>query len=444
MEFFLGKESTMSKSRHKTRRKKQEETKRRFDAIKDLMSTFAMTTVAVVAAVTLIPSSPKATIIKAVSLKDEIVYQVNVTDEDNALDLDTLVVVLENQLEYYEQPIQLGDQSGYFDSLENNTEYRLSVYGSKGFGQERLDTMLISTNEREGGTILSVTPPDFELDTSYLVDVSIVDLDSKYTSIDLYYGYSWEPDVPLQYSSVPITEPRMSLELWDLSTEYPFHIYLEGTTVEGTELLDEIWVTPPYDFHSYVYIDYIDSNEIGFYSYGDMGINDISYKANIYLDGTLTETRQITMAEGHMESGKFVIDELSPNTTYEFEFIAIYQNPNTLRTEEAVVYLGELTTLDVYSYSYTMETVGEYIEFTITLIDPNDYFDVAYYDSYDMSSDQAIYLNSETYTIIDGVDEKTVTLSILVPGVDAYEITIGMRSNSNFSINTIIEIIIEE
>jgi len=61
-----------------------------------------------------------------------------------------------------------------------------------------------------------------------------------------------------------------------------------------------------------------------------------------------------------------------------------------------------------------------------------------------MSSDQAIYLNSETYTIIDGVDEKTVTLSILVPGVDAYEITIGMRSNSNFSINTIIEIIIEE
>ena len=152
----------------KTRRKKNEETKRRFEAIKDLMSTFAMTTIAVVAAVTLIPTSPKAEVIKVVALSEEIVYQVNVTDEDNALDLSTLFVVLENQLEYYEQSISLGENSGYFDNLEYDTEYRLSVYGNKGFGQERLDTLMITTVEKIGGTILSVTPEKIDFSTYFL------------------------------------------------------------------------------------------------------------------------------------------------------------------------------------------------------------------------------------------------------------------------------------
>jgi len=60
----------------KSRRKKQEESKRRFEAIKDLMSTFAMGTIAVVAAVTLIPSSPSAEITKVVALSEEIPYKV--------------------------------------------------------------------------------------------------------------------------------------------------------------------------------------------------------------------------------------------------------------------------------------------------------------------------------------------------------------------------------
>jgi len=438
----------MSKAHNKTRRKKQEETKRRFDAIKDLMSTFAMSTVAVVAVVTLIPSSPKAEITRAISLTNEIVYQVNVTDEDNALDLETLVVVLENQLEYYEKPIQLGEQSGYFDSLENNTEYRLSVYGSKGFGQERLDTVIVSTKEQEGGTILSVTPQNVQFESSYLVDVSVVDPDSKYTSIDLYYGFSWEPGAPLQYSSVSITQARDTIELWDIPSSYEFHVYLEGTTVDGTETLDEIWVTPPYHFQASVYMDYMNQHEIGFYVYSDTHIGenqstDVSYKMHIYRNEILLETKQITMSDDHYEGGAFVIDGLSPNTTYEFECVAIYKNPQTLRTEEAVVYFEEITTLSSYNYSYTSEIVGEFIEFTITLIDSNNYFDIAYYEIYDISDNQSVYIDSQAVTIIDTGTEKIVTLSILTPSVTAYEIEIGMR-DTNYTINQIIETIIEE
>ena len=423
----------------KSRRKKNEETKRRFDAIKDLMSTFAMTTVAVVAAVTLIPAS-----IKAVPLSEEIVYQVNVTDEDNALDLSTLFVVLENQLEFYEQSISLGENSGYFDSLEYDTEYRLSIYGNKGFGQERLDTLMITTGEKVGGTILSVTPETSGHSTNYLVDVSVYDPDSKYISINLYYGYYSEHHSEFQYSSIAVTSARMNFELFDIYTSEAFHIYLEGTTSEGTELLDEIWVTPPFNLYTSLYMNYINSEAIGFFIYNDMSVGNISYEMNIYKNDLLIRTDQIVLDTNEYEGNEFVIDELSPNTTYAFECIATYTNPQTLRQEQDIIYQEEITTLDVYTYSYSVETFNDYMEVTIILNDPNNYFQNAYYESYDTSGDYDIHIDSETYLLYEHGDEKSVTLTIFIPTTSAYQITIGIRNQFDYSIKQIIDIIIFE
>ena len=428
----------------KSRRKKNEESKRRFEAIKDLMSTFAMATVAVVAAVTLIPASPKAEVIKAVALSEEVVYQVNVTDEDNALDLSTLFVVLENQLEYYEQSISLGENSGYFDSLEYATEYRLSVYGDKGFGQERLDTLMITTGEKIGGTILSVTPETAHFSTSYFVDISIYDPDLKYTSINLYYGYSWGHDSELQYSSIAVTSSRMIIELFDIHTSEAIHIYLEGTTLEGTELLDEIWVTPPFELYASLYMNYINSEEIGFFIYNDMDVGNISYEMNIYKNDLLLRTDQIILAENEFEGSEFIIDELSPNTTYTLECIATYTNPQTLRQEQEIIYQEEITTLDVYSYSYSIEMFDGYMEVTIILNDPLDYFQNAYYESYDTSGDYDAYLDSETYLFNDSGNDKLITFTVFIPTASAYRITIGIRNQFDYSINQIIEITIFE
>jgi|LGVE01.1.fsa_nt_gb hypothetical protein len=426
----------------KSRRKKNEETKRRFEAIKDLMSTFAMTTIAVVAAVTLIPASPKAEVIKAVALSEEVVYQVNVTDEDNALDLSTLFVVLENQLEYYEQSISVGENSGYFDNLEYDTEYRLSVYGNKGFGQERLDTLLITTIEKIGGTILSVTPDTADFSSSYFVDVSIYDPDLKYDDINLYYGFSWGHDDDFHYSSIAVTSSRMTIELLDIHTSEPFHIYLEGTTSEGTELLDEIWITPPFSLYTSIYMNYINSEEISFYLYNDMSVEDIIYEMNIYANDSLIRTDQIILNESDFEGNDFIIDELSPNTTYAFECIATYTNPQTLRQEQEIIYQEEITTLDVYTYSYSVETFNDYMEVTIILDDPNHYFQIAYYESYDTSGEFDVYLTSETYFFTNHDDDKSVTFTILVPTSSAYRITISIRNQFDFSVKQIIDIII--
>lgn len=426
----------------KNRNRKKEENKRRFEAIKDLMSTFAMTTVAVVAAVTLIPASPKAEIIKAVALTDEIVYQVNITDEDNALDLSTVFVVLENQLEYYEQAINLGENSGYFDNLKQDTQYRLSVYGSKGFGQERLDTLKITTKEKVGGTILSVTPNQMHFMTTYTVEISINDPNSSYTSIDLYYGYSYDHDDAFVYDLIPITSMKETIELSDIYTNDAFHIYIEATTVNGVEILDEIWVTPPFELYTSIYTDYINSENIGFYIYNDMHVDNMSYVMNIYKNEVFIRSEQVALADSLFEGNQFIIKDLLPNTTYNFECIATYQNPQTLRQETQSIYAEEITTLDTYTYTYDIASFDDYYEVTINLNDPYDYFQNAYYESYDTSGEQVIHLDWDSYQFNGSLNEKSITFTIYKPTPSAYQITIGMQNQNNYLINQIIEIII--
>lgn len=427
-----------------SRRKKNEERKRRFDAIKDLMSTFTMGTIAVVAAVTLIPASPKAEIIKSVALSEEIVYQVNVTDEDNALNLSTLHVVLENQFEYYEKPISLGENTGYFDSLEYETQYRLSVYGNKGFGQERLDTLMITTSEKVGGTILSVNPEEDMHSAIYNVDVSIYDPEFIYTSIDLYYGYRWEHDAEIEYSSIQVTDSRMNIQITDIFTSEPIHIYIEGTTMDGTELLDEIWVTPPYVFYTSLYLHYIDSKEVGFSVYNDLDAEDISYEMNIYNNNILIRTEKVILEESDFHSSNFVINGLTPNTTYEFECIATYTNPQTLRSEKDIVYHEEITTIGTYTYTYTKEIIDDYLEVTIVLNDPSHNFQEVYYEMYDTSEEFNMYIESETFYFIADGEEKYTTFTIFLPITSSYEITLTLMNQTDFNIKHKIDIILFE
>jgi len=277
-----------------------------------------------------------------------------------------------------------------------------------------------------------------------MVDVSVNDPESKYTSIILYYGYSWEHDDELVYSSFAVTESRMNIPLNDIFTSDAFHIYLEGTTSEGTELLDEIWVTPPYELYTSVYMYYIDSKEVGFSVYSDMDVGNINYEMNIYKNDLLIRTEQIVLEEGEFHGSEFVIDDLKPNTTYYLECIAIHTNPQTLRLEKATVYQEEITTLGAYTYSYIKEIVDEYLEVTIVLNDPNHNFQEVSYDSYDTSGEFEIYLAGQTYGFTPDGDEKYVTFSIFLPIDSSYEITIVFRNQSDFLVKHIIDIIINE
>ena len=126
------------------------------------------------------------------------------------------------------------------------------------------------------------------------------------------------------------------------------------------------------------------------------------------------------------------------------ECIATYTNPQTLRQEQKIIYLEETTTLDIYSYSYSIEMFDNYMEVTIILDDPEDYFQTVYYESYDTSGDRDIYLDGKTYLFNDDGNDKSVTFTIVLPITSTYQITIGIRNQFYYSINQIIEIIIFE
>lgn len=428
----------------KERRKKGEEQKRRFNAIKDLMSTFAMSTVAVVAVVTLMPASPKAEILKAIPLSDEITYQVKVTDEDNALDTSTLFVVLENQLDYYEQPISLGENSGYFNDLKPNTQYRLSVYGSKGFGQERLDTIKLTTKERIGGTILGVEKETIDYATTYRVDVLINDPEQIYTSIQLFYGYQWESEAELDYYSLAINEDRTMIELTDIYTSLPVHIYLEATTIDGLKILDEIWVTPPFTLYASVYMEYINRSQVGFHLYGDMDVGDIDYVMNVYKNDFLLRTESIIITENGHHGSSFLIDDLQPDTNYTLECIATYTNPQTLARETRVLYHEEITTLKDYSYTYNKNISSNNIEIFFSLFDPSDYFQYLYVEIYDTSEEYEMYLESESYYFLVDGEEKTASFMVTTPTTSSYKIYISMQSQTIYSARELIDTIQSE
>lgn len=429
--------------KRKTRRQKNEDLRRRYDSVKNLMSTFAMSTIAVVAAVVLIPASAKAEIIKTVALSDQIVYQVTVTDEEDALDLDTLTIVLENQLEYYEQPLLLGENSGFFDQLKFNTEYRLSVYGSKGFGRERLDTTFITTKEKIGSTILSVTPITDIHNTSYQIDISTYDPENKYSSIQLFYGYQMEPDGELIYNTEPIliTENRQLVEVFDIWTETPFHIYVEGITVDGPVILDEIWVTPPFQLYASLYLAYYNNDEVVFHPFTDMRVENLEFEMKIYRNNQLIQTDSFIPSNNHNAHEKWIISNLNPDTAYIFECTAVFTNPQTLRTEKQIISTEEYTTTKNFTYTYLLNEKNNTLEVTVNLNDPENVLDIVYFEVLDTTLEFEEYLSGETYFFdIDGED-KFYTFTIILPNVEKYQINIGMRSNTNSYVNEIIEII---
>ncbi|MGE4321175.1 MAG: hypothetical protein AB7E61_06985 [Acholeplasmataceae bacterium] len=423
------------------KKSKRKEFNRRYDAIKNLMSTFAMSTVAVVAVVTLIPTSPKAEIIRVETLSEQVTYQVNVTDQDQALDESSLFVVLENQMEYYEQPISLGENSGYFDALSPDTDYRLSVYGSKGFGQERLDTLMVKTRATVGATILAINKTSLDYFTSYTVDILIYDPDDIYQSITLYYGYLSEYETLYQYESIQVLDDRSSIEITDIYTKEPIHFYIEAMSNDGLIVLDEMWVTPPFTFYSSMYFNYATNQAIYLSLYNEMVDDlDVTYTLYIYNENdVLLRSELVDLSLTSFQDVSVYIGDLTPSTIYHIICEATYINPQTLRTEDVMIYDDILETLSDYQLqTFVIQEYDTYYEVYIVLDDPSNYFDSIYVELYDVSGDYMTYIQSDTYMLIINQDLKTISFTITKPPSQSYQLTIMMQSTSNYEIRDII------
>ncbi len=184
--------------------------KSKIQMLRSWMTSFAVTVTAAVVVVMTIPNSPIATIDQVQAFESVISYQVSVTDIEQALNPGSLKVVLENQMEYYEQPLDLGSSVGSFNNLNPRTQYTMKIIGNKGFGVENLDLINVSTKPLTGGTIYGYRILD-TLDTyfiDYEIDVLIFDSNLIYEEVNLYYAFIYEEQQqqPPDYLMIEILE----------------------------------------------------------------------------------------------------------------------------------------------------------------------------------------------------------------------------------------------
>ncbi|MDY0295362.1 MAG: hypothetical protein RBQ71_06090 [Acholeplasmataceae bacterium] len=416
-------------------RKNKKLQKSRYEIVKTWMSSFVVTVAAVVAVVVFVPKSPEAHILKYTPLENEIAYQVKVTDEDHALDEETLKMVLENQMTYLELPLTLGESSGIFDGLMPNTEYRLSVYGSKGFGLERLDSVIVKTEDRAGGFILGYRKIGEDWEPSYEVDVLVNDPESIYSQITLYYGY--QSGDQMFYNSVPVTLPEETLVLFHLFSRT--HVYIEGITVDGSVVLDELWISPPFVLESSVYLDYRDSHEIGYTLYHSANQDvEVTYTFDLF-EGSKKIASQSVIGSYTAHDGLIIIfDELKSLGLYNLVVTARYINPDTLQEENIIIHEEEIETLGYYEVDVTVIEFETYLEVTMTVIDPSHYFQVPYYDIYEVSGEFPNFVASEIFDFTPGVDSKSVSFTVPIPDIGENHIVIGIRNQNDSTIRHII------
>lgn len=440
----------ISKSKFKEKIRKRS----RLEILKSWMTSFVITVSAVVVAVVTIPESPKAEFNQVQVFKNQIVYQVEVTDADNAIDINTLEIILENQFEHYSVSLELGVNVGEFSNLNDGTAYQLSVMGSKGFGQERLATKEIVTQPNSGGAILSYALLDAQnqFDSQYELKTILYDELDEYMSVELYYGViGIDETEPFEYFNSVVTDGTSSHILDNIfQMNGRIYVYLEATLYNfETLILDELYINIPVSFEAYYYIEQVTDTTIVLSMYPDFSfLEDVTYEYKLTKDGYPIATKIVnkdTIDESSMHYGSEIrFEGLKKNTLYQVNLKVIYTNPYTLVRETKTFESQVIRTLSAYSYQIDVVDYDFFYEVTISVTDPNHNFQIPYYYVYETQDEFDWYVSSGEFgfTPMDGY--KTVTFTIDKTATIPYRIDIGLRNEEFTYYYEIIHVITTE
>jgi hypothetical protein len=424
--------------------KSQNENKKRLEVLKSWMTSFVMTATILIVAIIYVPKSPKATIIDVQSFYDAITYQVLVTDEDMALDINTLNITLENQFEKYTYPLSLGLNVGVFDQLKPNTIYQMHVYGSKGFGSERLEHLEIQTKNNRGGAIVGYRLfNQTEFDLYYQVDVLIRDPEFEFTDIKLYYAYGFmEEEVDqLEYDFVEILDDRSTIELPNVPVyNATVYLYLEANMNGDLIVIDTLSFQVPYYIETALFLESVSKNRVHYEFYKDYNEKiDASYTIELHLGYQIIQTLSITSAkDGQNYKADIIFNGLKKNTRYQVIVKINYKDPESLTRVSKTIHNEEITTLDDYQISHAITDFGTYFEVYIYLVDPNHYFQIPFYTIFLEQEQYPVYIDGNTFGFTPDGNGKYVTFTINKPEDYPYHLEIGVRNQLDYSISHII------
>jgi len=430
----------------KSRFQEQSENKLRVETISKLFSAATMTVATVVVVSVFVPQSPRATLEDVIVFEDRVSYRVNIVDPDQAIQNDSLLVRLSNQLELYETTLQFGYSLGAFDNLNTGTSYFLEVVADKGFGLERLASKRIKTLARDGGLIASVDVLEATEQGAIPFEVTTVyyNRQETYTAFSLEYASvyqdiyeesssSMEPQ-PLVYTPIELIASPSTTIIDIPSYHAEVHFRLLGyTSLTEYVILDEAVTPMPFRFEAYAYLKQVSTRSVSAYVYPSYMLDGAVYTAELYRGSRKMDTKEVTIpSTGQNEYEQQAVvsfTSLLPSTDYTIRFYGDYVNPQTLRQEITMFSEYEVTTLGTYSYQYDYIEDDTSIQATITLIDPNHNFQSFFYEIYE---EGAAYPYPTGQNGFLSPENKTSTLNIVKPDYPAYRIVIGVRNNTDY------------
>ncbi|XFA98948.1 hypothetical protein ACAG96_08735 [Candidatus Izemoplasma sp. B36] len=416
----------------------------RFQALKSIFSSLLMTVTVVVVATIAIPKSPEAEILDLDIFTNQIVYNVFVKDSDSAIIEDTLIIELENQSELYTYPLQVGENTGVFTELSEDTEYTIRVLADKGFGPEVLDRETFKTYDKTGGAFTNhelLSEPDF-FELNYLIGLFINDPFDEYISLQIRYGFKYDYNEEiLDYHVIPISKVDTEFFINSVFNEnIEVHVYLEAiNTNSETVELDYMTFRTPYNLYGSFYLQQVSYNLISVSLYPEYPEN-VELEYELVLMRNYTEIDRITLEQPSYDEEDFhhhfdasiIFDGLRPSVEYTLILIANYRNPYTLVEETKELYSESITTLEKPRYDIqVLETVEGY-EIIISADEPLNSYNSFYYAIYEESEFGDFIYEGQSYSFEYYDNQYHVTFFISKPMLSDYKLEIGFRDSNNF------------
>jgi hypothetical protein len=388
------------------------------EVFKGLFQSFTMTAIVVVAAVVIIPKSPKASFDEVKAFSHEVVYSLNVTDSDGVVKEDELTVILESQTERFESVVPIGKSFGSFTGLKENTKYNLKVVYNKGFGDEVLAKETVTTDSDLIAAITSVdlSPDSLEYLNVYDIGISYGLLEG-YSEFTLRYASIYE-DYPDQifYDVLALSgsSETVQIEFYD-SDATNYHIVLEAMYEGNIVIVDEVYISPPFKFFASVFISYYNDKEAAFGVYIEGQVIDgIELYLDVYRGSNKVNQIEYVPSteESHSSHDHLIVSGLSPETEYSFILRASYINPDTLREETIEFDAIVITTLPKLDISFEVVEYDDYYEVFVSStnleLDKVSY-EIYYYDEV---NEYWYYLESNYY-ILESDGEEYITSFIV-------------------------------
>ncbi|MFA5467347.1 MAG: hypothetical protein WC251_05795 [Candidatus Izemoplasmatales bacterium] len=425
--------------------------KSRLEVIRSWFSSFAVTAVAVVAVVVIVPKSPEAAFTSVEPFANEVVYQLQVTDEDSSIIDGTLKLVVENQMEHYEKTLATGFNSGIVENLRANTKYDVTIYADKGFGLENLASQSIKTLSRAGGAIIGETLLSDPNESSliYTIDYLWHDPETEYKETRLIYGYMYPGGEEIYNLTTIVLTPGETSTIIENIPNYNVKVVINFEATNQADqivAIDEFSFQTPLDVSVYTYLSQVTNKSVIMTVYPESSvISDASYKATLYLGSRKIQEQQIVSSESSHDPHSYDLEVeflgLRAETEYTVIIEATFTHPYTLETITKIVGSISFQTLGAFTHSVDIEiTETEYLV-TVTLTDPAHNFQKGFYELIVIENGEEMYYGGSETSFVPSGEQKTTEIIIAIPTYAQYRIEIGVRNQTEYEKYVVLETI---